>query len=231
MHISGVPECVSVEAEIAAAREDSSGGFKGVLGELAQSLACLSDPLLRESLSPPYNFALEDLLSPDRACQFYMMAPPEMIEDWAPVIKSFFTSAKTLKARASSAPRQTWFIDEAGRLKDFNEIPALFTDGAGIGIRPVAVFQDASQMNDLARDGERKMSSSAAVQVYFGVRDRSLPKRVSDMVGSETLTFDDPLQQGRAAVQLRQGIAGVFGGSDLFETVLGLRRTATRARI
>ena len=35
-----------VEEEIAAARQDSSGGFKGVLGEITRAFACLSDPVL-----------------------------------------------------------------------------------------------------------------------------------------------------------------------------------------
>ena len=60
MHSSGIPLCRSVEAEIHAAREDGSGGFKGILGELMQSVACLSDPVLRESLSPPFDGHLSD---------------------------------------------------------------------------------------------------------------------------------------------------------------------------
>jgi len=213
MYSSDVPLCRSVEAEIDAARADSSGGWKGILGELQKALACLSDPTLRDSLSPPYDTAMEDLCSTHQAYQVYLMCPPEFIEGWAPVLKSIFAGARTLKSRAPSAPRQTWIIDEAARLKGFEEVVQLFTDGAGIGIRPVAVFQDATQMNDLAPNALRKISSSAALQILFGIRDVETAKRVSDMLGTETLFYGDPLQQSRAEVKLRQAVWSVLSGT------------------
>ncbi len=118
----------------------------------------------------------------------------------------------------------TFIIDEAARLKGHEEIPALFTDGAGIGIRPIAVFQDTGQMNDLGPNAERKIASSAAVQITFGVRDLLSARRVSDMLGAETLTFDDPLHQGRAEVSFRKAIAKTLSGADPFDTVLELRQ-------
>ncbi|MEL7528844.1 MAG: type IV secretory system conjugative DNA transfer family protein, partial [Pseudomonadota bacterium] len=223
MYDSGIPLCRSVEAEIHAARDDSSGGWKGVIGEAVKSLACLSDPTLRESLSPPYDAELADLCRSDQAYQFYLMCPPEFIEGWAPVIKSIFSSAKVLKIRNPSSPKQTWIIDEAARLKGFEEVVQLFTDGAGIGIRPIAVFQDVTQMNDLAANGMRKISSSAALQFYFGIRDLETARRVSEMLGKETLHYNDYLMQRRSDLQLRKAVWSVLNGSGSTANALEIK--------
>jgi len=45
MSESGFDIAERVEDEIANAREDSSGGFKGILGEITRAFACLSDPV------------------------------------------------------------------------------------------------------------------------------------------------------------------------------------------
>ena len=182
MYVSGIPLGVSVEAEIHAAREDSSGGWKGIMGELLQALACLSDPVLRESVSAPFDFTPGDLCAGDQPVQFYMMVPPELIEAYAPVVKAIFSAAMTLKSRAPQAPQQTWIIDEAARLLGFDQVVQLFTYGAGSGIRPVAVFQDSRQMRALSPDAEHIISSSAGLQLYFGVRDIDTARRVSDML-------------------------------------------------
>lgn len=217
MYRSGIPECVGVEAEIHEARSDSSGGFRGIIGEMQAALACLSDDRLRESLSPPFDFSMEDLCRKDQAYQFYLMCPENMVGSWAPMVKAILASAKTIKARAPDAPQQTWIIDEAGRLSGYEQIVRLFTDGAGIGIRPFVVFQDFLQANKLMPDGAQLIASSAAVQIFFGVRDQVTAKRVSDMLGYETLSYDDPLIQSRARALHHEAMKELFSGGDPFD--------------
>ncbi|SFJ14803.1 type IV secretory system conjugative DNA transfer family protein [Albimonas pacifica] len=216
MHASGIDACRSVEAEIHAGREDSSGGFRGILGELQKSVACLSDPVLRDSVSPPFDFDLADLCRSAPAMQVYLMAPPEMISPWAPVIKAIFTTAMVLKSRAPQALRQTWILDECAQLKGFDLVPKLFAYGAGIGVRPWAVFQTEQQMNALGKDARSIICSSASVQSWFGLRDLESAKRVSEMMGAETLDYDDPLAQGRAGVEARRLLGDVLSGGDAF---------------
>lgn len=225
MHTSGIRECVTVEAEIANAQDDSSGGYRGILGELQAAMSCLSDPVLREALSPPFDARLEDLCSTEQAYQLYLMCPVEVIEDWAPVLKSILSTAKVLKSRHPQSPRQTWILDEAARLQGFEEVVQLFSDGAGVGIRPIIVLQEITQAADLGRNAVRKISSSAAMQIYFGVRDPDTAKRVSEMIGAETLSYDDPLHQGRARVKLWDAIRAAFAGEDVLENSLQLNQT------
>lgn len=217
MHRSGIELCKTVEEEIAVARGDSSGGFRGIVGELQKAVACMSDPLLRASVSPPYDVDLKDLCDTEQAIQFYMMAPPEMIGPWGLVLKSIFVGAMILKARAPQARKQTWILDECAQLEGFGLVEKMFSYGAGIGIRPFAVFQDVSQMDRLSRTARRVIPSSAAVQVFFGLRELESAKRVSDMLGVETLDFLDVAHQGRAAHESAAGLRSIFSGGDAFE--------------
>lgn len=231
MHSSGIDLCRTVEAEIAAAREDSSGGFKGVVGELQKCVACLSDPLVRDAVSPPYDFALESLCAEAPLVQFYMMVPPELIASWAPVIKAMFTAAMIHKARAPQAPRQTWILDECAQLKGFELVAKMFSYGAGIGIRPWAVFQDVTQMDDLSRGARRIIPSSASVHSYFGLRDWDSARRVSDMLGIETLDYYNYVQQGHANLQSRALLQSVLSGADAFEAAPRLSQLITETQL
>ncbi|MEO1318423.1 MAG: type IV secretory system conjugative DNA transfer family protein, partial [Pseudomonadota bacterium] len=73
MKASGFPIAAAVEAEIAAGRDNPTGGFQGILGELLKALSCLSDPVLMDSVSPPFTFSMADTVSSDQAWQIYLM--------------------------------------------------------------------------------------------------------------------------------------------------------------
>lgn len=226
MRSSSVYEVRALATEIEAAQSDGSGGWRGIVGELMQAFGCLSDPALRASVSPPFDYNLQDLTTSDRKAQLYLMCPERMVELWAPVMKSYMNAILTLKGRAPSAPSQTWIIDEAARFKGYSEIADLFTIGAGLGIRPFAIFQDLSQMDDLGQNAQRKILSSAAAQIYFGVRDQQSAKHVSDLLGEETLPYDDPIQQGRATVDLLRALGSLFTGEGLRSVLPRLRQKA-----
>ncbi len=134
-------------------------------------------------MSGPFDASPQDLCRKDQVYHLYLMVPEDMIESWAPMVKVILASAKTLKRRAPDAPRQTWVIDEAGRLFGYSQIVRLFTDGAGIGIRPFVVFQDFEQANKLMPGGAHLIASSAAVKMFFGVRDDVTAKLVSNLLG------------------------------------------------
>lgn len=223
MYASGIELCRSVEAEIHAAREDSSGGFKGIIGELQKAVACLSDPLVRDAVSEPFDFSLSDLCDDAQAMQFYVMAPPEMVEAWAPVIKAIFTGAMVYKARRPASRRQTWVLDECAQLKGFELVPKMFSYGAGIGIRPLAVFQTDAQMEALGRNARSIITASASIRSVFGVRDLESAKRTSDMLGVETLDTSNPAQQGRLRLEARTLLKSVLEGGDAFEVAPRLR--------
>lgn len=212
-----------VEEEIAQSRGDSSGGFRGIVGEIFKSVAALSDPTLMASVSPPYDFTLDQLCSSDQAYNFYMMVPAEFIEAWGPIVKAILVGAMFLKSRAPAAPRQTWLLDECGQLGSFPLIAKLYTYGAGIGIRPWTVWQTTKQMNGIVQDGETIITASAAVRSYFAIRDGVSATALSNMIGKQTLEYDDELAHSRAALAKKEAVRAVLGGADPIEEGIKLR--------
>ena len=209
-----------VEEEVAGSRNDNAGGFKAVLGEITQAFACLSDPDLMASVSPPFTASMAQMCESDRTYQFYLMPPGDMVEAWAPVLKSFFVNARTYKSRAPSAPRQTWVLDEIGNLGSFPLALKLFTRDAGLGIRPWGFWQSTEQMKSLAPGAEKIIPASAALQNWFGVRDDDTAISLSRRLGYETLRYEDKERRVRAEHAKRQAAMEAFSGRNPFKAAM-----------
>lgn len=224
MHRSEYPLARRVEAEIHRSRkEGTSGGFPGILGEIFKAFSCLSDPVLLASVSPPFDFDLSALTRGDQRWQVYLMPPAEFVDAWAPIIKAVFVSATIYKSRAPKAPQQTWVLDECAQLNNFPLVVKLFTYGAGIGIRPWAVFQSTEQMNALGTNAKNIITSSAALQIYFALREISSARDVSTMLGTQTLEYDDMLQQGQNRLAKSRMLQSLFAEDDPVSAGLALR--------
>ncbi len=220
MSEAGYPVSVRIEEEIAASREDSTGGFQGILGEIFKALSPLSDPILRESVSPPFDASLADLCNPQRKYQVYLMPPAEYVDAWAPIIKAMFVAGMVYKSRAPDAPKQTWILDECAQLGGFPLVTKLFSYGAGIGIRPVAVLQSAAQAKSIGPDAEVIIPSSAACRIYFALRDLTSAQTVSQMLGVQTLYYDDELLHERARHSKQQALRAVLNNQNLLDAGL-----------
>ncbi|WP_195819426.1 type IV secretory system conjugative DNA transfer family protein [Roseobacter sp. MH60115] len=218
MSKSRFPNVRSIEEEIAEGRGQSGDGFRGILGELFRATACLSDPILMASVSPPYTLAMQDIVTGEQPWQFYLMPPAEFVQSWSPVIKSAFVSAMLLKSRAPTARRITFFLDECGQLggeNGFPLVPRLFTYGAGIGIQPVAVFQSNGQMKGLGPGAKELIQSSSAATLMFAMRgDVESCQDCVARLGTQTLKYDDTLAQQRAAHQRNQALQSLIQGGD-----------------
>ncbi|MEO1405125.1 MAG: type IV secretory system conjugative DNA transfer family protein [Pseudomonadota bacterium] len=186
------------------------------MGEVFRAVAPLSDPILMDAVSPPFDFSLGDPCRGDRAYQVYLMPPAEFVEAWAPILKSIFVGAMIWKARAPGAPQQTWVLDECAQLGRFPLVPKMFTYGAGIGIRPVAVYQSADQMKATGPNAVTIIPSSAACQLWFAIRDLASATSVSRMLGAQTLEYDDPAAQARARHAKQQALQALLNGGDPF---------------
>lgn len=231
MHASGIPLTIRVEQEIADARSDPGGGFRGIMGELFKSFSAFSSAELLESVSPPFDFSLADLCRSDQTFNVYLMPPAEVIEAWAPVIKAICVAAMLYKSRAPSAPRQTWVIDEAAQLKKFPLLVSLYSIGAGIGIRPLCVFQSSDQMKALGPQADTIILASAALRCFFGVRDIGTATMVSRMSGAQTLEYVDDAQLARAEHARRQAVHALLNGGDPIATSLQARQQIAEAQM
>ncbi len=203
-----------VEEEIAASRESEGGGFRGIMGELFKAFAPLSDPVLMDSVSPPFDFSLSELCERGRTYHLYLMPPAEFVQAWGPIIKAMLVGAMIYKSRAAQAPRQTWILDECAQLGAFPLLVKLFTYGAGIGVRPVAVFQSLHQMKALGPDADNIVTASAAVRVAFAIRDLDSASTYSRMLGAQTLQYDDTLAQSRSRLAQQQTLLALLEGED-----------------
>ncbi len=219
---SGFASAARIEEEIADSRDDTSGGIKGILGEITRAFACLSDPALLNSVSPPYDFCLSELTREAQVHHLYLMPPSDFVESWAAVIKTCFVAARTYKARAPAAPRQTWLLDECGNLGAFPLVVRLFTRDAGMGIRPWAFFQSTKQMNAIAKDGESLLTASAACRCFYGIRDLGTARIVSEMIGSQTLGYVEPQRFEAARQGAIRAARSLFTGGDPLQAGLEL---------
>ncbi|MGJ8530137.1 type IV secretory system conjugative DNA transfer family protein [Maritalea sp.] len=224
MSISRLAQVKKLEAEIATSRSDSSGGFRGILGELSKAVSCLSDPLLMASVSPPYTLSLADLVSDDQIWQFYLCPPAEYLQAWSSVLRTFFVGASLYKSRSPGARRITFLLDECGQLGGesggFPLVPRLFTYGAGIGIQPIAVFQSEAQMANLGPNAKALIQSSAAGKLMFALRDLDSAKSCAEMCGTQTLVYDDRLAQERAVHARNNALHAVISGGDPLQSAL-----------
>lgn len=231
MSRSRFPNVRRIEEEIAESRKNPSNGFQGILGELFKSFSALSDGVLLESVSPPYDLSLSELCGSEQKYQFYMMPPAEFVEAWSPVIKDLFVGAMIYKSRAPQAPQQTWILDECGQIGKFPLITKLYTYGAGIGIRPVCIFQSVFQMDVLGKNAGNIIMSSAALKSYFAVRDADTAQAVSNMIGSETLVYDDTRLQEKARHAKRQAIQSILNGGDILSAGLNYAHYRQQAEL
>ncbi|WP_299671774.1 type IV secretory system conjugative DNA transfer family protein [uncultured Roseobacter sp.] len=219
LHSSGYDIAFRVEEELAAVlKKDNDGsGAMGILGEMLRAVGPLSDPRLRASLSAPFDFTLDQLCRSDQFYQVYLMPPLQSVSHWAPILRCFFVGAMLEKAKRPDAPRQFWSLDECGNIGAFPLMIELFTMGSGLGITLFAVFQSSHQMDNLGSDGRAILTSGAALQVYFSIRDFDDAKRVSDRLGMQTLHYNHALHQGEAAARRKDLLHGLMNGADPFE--------------
>lgn len=226
MKESGFPISERIEEEIAISRDDNTGGFRGIMGEMFKGFAALSDDLLMDAVSPPYDFDIADLCSSDRRQNLYLMPPEDFIEGWSGVLKSIFVAAKIYKSRAPSAPRQTWILDEAAQLGRFPLIMDLYSIGAGRGIRPWAFFQSMEQIKKVGPGAESIIPSSAACQSYFAVRDLETAEKLSKRIGHQTLNYVDPAKRAAARHARNKAVNALMNGKDAFEVGLNMAHHA-----
>jgi len=205
--------------------------YDGIYGVMANSVACLSDPVLRESLTPypdgSYDFSFSDMIKDEHIYSLFICVPHENLQTWSPVIKSIFVAGRIWKSRNPFSKPQLWVLDECGNLGgEFPLAVELFTIGAGIGIKPWAIFQSQKQIANLGANAEHILLSSAQTQQYFGVRDYETAQALSKRIGAETLHYEDQHAQARAKHSRLQALYGMLSGQDPIESLMRARHHA-----
>jgi len=204
-------------AEMLTKQQDTPKEFGSILGEIYAHLNFLDDPVLLASLENA-DFSLSALTDARQPAKVFLNVPAEYLGIWSPLIRLFFTVTMLYKARAPQAPRVLLLVDEAGQLGRFEALLRAFTFGRGAGIRAWAIFQDVGQIvRNFGAPALQSFLGSAQTRQFFGVRDYQTAQLISEMLGSETLEFDDTLQQAEARKRKQDTLRAVIGGRDPFE--------------
>lgn len=206
--------------EILVKQQDSPREFGSIVGEIYANLGFLDDPMLQASLERS-DFSLSTLCDRTRASKVFVIVPAEYLKIFAPLLRLFFTTTLLYKSRAPSAPRVTMVVDEAGQLGSFDALVQAYTYGRGAGVRPWAIFQDAGQIiRNFGAPGLQSLIGSAQMRQFFGVRDFQTAQLVSNMLGTETLEYDDTKMQEAARRQKVQAVQRLMSGEDPFAAML-----------
>jgi type IV secretion system protein VirD4 len=217
--------------EILAKQQDSPREFGSIMGEVYANLSFLNDPVLSRALERS-DFSLSALCDPVQPVKIFLIVPAEYLTIFAPVLRLFFRTVMLYKSRAPGSPRVSMVVDEAGQLGAFEALLQAFTFGRGMGIRTWAFFQDTGQpIKNFGVPGLQSLMNSAYVRQFFGIRDYQTAKLISDMLGSETLEYDDTRMQGEARRQAARGVMRAMEGEDLFGAALDIAHHSKIARL
>ncbi|MBL4617741.1 MAG: type IV secretory system conjugative DNA transfer family protein [Robiginitomaculum sp.] len=201
-------------AEALTKQQDSPREFGAIMGSIYANLSFLSDPALLRSLEGG-DFSLSALTDPERICKIFLNIPAEYLKLWSPILRVMFTTAMLYKSRKPQARQILMVIDEAGQLGRAEFLMRGFTYGRGAGVRTLALFQDSGQVvAHYGHAGLQTLIGSAQTRIWFGVRDAQTAELVSQMLGTQTLEYDDTLARDAAQFQKRDLARCVLLGGD-----------------
>ena len=206
--------------EMLTKQQDSPREFGSIMGEIYANLGFLDDPVLQASLEQS-DFSLKSLCDPKMACKVFIIMPAETLKIAAPLLRLFFTVTMLYKGRTPLSPRVNLIVDEAGQLGNFEDLLRAFTFGRGMGIRAWAFFQDIGQIiRNFGPPGVQGFLGSAQMRQFFGVRDYETARLISNMLGTETLEYDDVQTQEVARRQKALAVQRALDGEDMFPAML-----------
>jgi type IV secretion system protein VirD4 len=214
----------SIEADIANNRASGNdgSGFNGILGEVKKSVDWLSDSEFRKSVSPPYDITINDMVTSETPFHFSMIPLGESLDNFVEAMKLINASFYITKARALDSPPITMIIDEAAKFRTAPFITDSFSIGAGMGIRPVALYQSLDQMKITGPNADTIIPASAAVQIYFNFRELGTAEKLSRMIGKQQIYFNDSLKQAQARHGERRAMDDLLYGDDPVRAMQGL---------
>jgi type IV secretion system protein VirD4 len=218
--------------ELSYKRENAQSEYSGVMSTVFANINILGDPVLQESLSGS-DFSCTDLCDERRPCKASIIVPAEHISVLKPVIKLLFTAAMICKQRQPQAPQVLFVVDEAPQLGSFPELLRAYVYGRGAGLRMFSLWQDIGQIERChGHNAIQTLLGSSQTRIFTGIRDNQSARLISDMLGSETLSFDSLREQAAARRNKIMAIHSLMNGSiDPIQAVFESKYYAHTAQI
>ena len=183
-----------IAGEIEYKRKEAQGEFSGIMGKLFEALSFIADPALSRCLQGG-DFSLS-VLTDKRPVTVYLIVPGEFMQLYAPFMRLMIGVAMLYKGRKPQSPRVVFLLDEAAQLGHFEMLKLAFSYKRGGGVRTWAFFQSVGQLVELYdQAGAQAFMESAQLRQFFGVGHYDTARLVSDMLGVQTVFYDDPLYQ------------------------------------
>ena len=206
--------------EMITKQQESTREFGSVMGEIYASLSFLDDPALRASLENP-DFSLADVCNSSSPKIVFLMIPAEYLHQSAACLRQFFTACQLYKSRNPGSRRLLMLIDEAAQLGHFQTLQQLYTYGRGIGIQPWTFWQDIGQItHNFGASGTDTFMASAQMRQFLGTRDYNTARLISNMLGTETLEYNDTRLQEEASRQKRLAVQRALQGEDMMTALM-----------
>lgn len=206
--------------EMLAKQQDSPREFGSVMGEIYAGLSFLDDPALRASLEEP-DFSLHSVCSGGAPAIVFMMIPAEYLHQSSPALRMFLSACMLYRMRHPGSKRLLMLVDEAAQLGSFQTLQQLYTYGRGIGIQPWTFWQDVGQIaHNFGPTGVDTFLGSSQMRQFLGARDYQTAKLISNMLGMETLEYNDTRLQEEAKRQKRMAMQRALAGEDLMTAAM-----------
>ena len=206
--------------EMITKQQDSQREFGSIIGEIYGSLSFLDDPALRASLEEP-EFSLAEVCASGQPVVIFIIIPAEYLHQCGPALRLFLTACMLHKSRHPGSRRLLMLIDEAAQLGTFPTLIWLYTYGRGLGIQPWTFWQDVGQVvRNFGPTAVDTFLGSAQMRQFLGARDYETARRISSMLGTETLEYNDTRLQEEAKRQKRLAARRALMGGDLMEAAL-----------
>lgn len=206
--------------EMLAKQQDSPREFGSIMGEIYASLSFLDDPALRASLETA-EFSLETVCCASQPTIVFLMIPAEYLHQASPALRLFLAACMLHRTRNPGAKRLLMLIDEAAQLGSFETLQRLYTYGRGIGIQPWTFWQDVGQIgHNFGPTGVNTFLGSSQLRQFLGARDYQSARLISNMLGTETLEYDDTRMQEEAQRQKRMALQRAMNGEDMLSAAM-----------
>lgn len=224
-------EVRSVGAEMWERQQKSPKQFASFLSELRIALDFLSDPSVYETAKGG-DFSLSALTDPDQPASVYVITPAENVEIWSKWQRALFGQAMLYKQRAPLSPSVLFIFDEAGQMGKFDAMLRAVTYGPGAGVRAMSIWQDFGQIAENYGDNAiRSFIGSSHIRMFIGTRDYQTARDISDMLGDQTLQYDEPMQKYHAHNARRETIMSIVNGEDPIDSSIGMAHQARHAAL
>ncbi|WP_170401520.1 type IV secretory system conjugative DNA transfer family protein [Ruegeria arenilitoris] len=224
---NGPPDIAATFAEMANMYSGSPKTFDSILAGMSNALAFMTDPNLQDTFASneAADFSLDVIAQSRGRVIVSFIIPDKLLGVLSPLVRQFISSVRLAKEARPDARPVYFQLDEAARLKRFEELAEMFAIGRSAGTVPIVYYQDDGQIaRNLGPTGKRTIEANAAMMLDLGggIRDFETAKARSEALGYQTIAVNDPLTQARghaAAAELKRQV--MFEGGDPY--VAGLK--------